>query len=187
MSLETDEEIAKRVQSGDVKSFGVLIERYEEKIARYARKFLLRGEDVKDIVQEVFIKVYVNIQSFDTAQRFSPWIYRIAHNEFINAIKKKERGPLFFFDLDTIFPQPVASDTADSESQKQEIKKILDRCLEKLSPLYREPLVLYYYEDNDYKEIADILHLPIPTVSSRLRRGRAMLRALVEETHGTNI
>ena len=89
MSLETDEEIAKRVQGGDVDSFGVLIERYEEKIARYARKFLMRGEDVKDIVQEVFIKAYVNIQSFDTRQRFSPWIYRIAHNEFINAIKKK--------------------------------------------------------------------------------------------------
>ncbi len=181
MSLETDEEIAKRVQGGDVDSFGVLIERYEEKIARYARKFLMRGEDVKDIVQEVFIKAYVNIQSFDTRQRFSPWIYRIAHNEFINAIKKKERGPLFFFDLDTILPQPVSSETADSEAYHNEMKRILDTSLEKLGSLYREPLVLYYYEDKDYKEISDIMHLPIATVSSRLRRGKMMLKKLVEE------
>jgi len=183
MSLETDEEIARRVQTGDVDSFGVLIERYEEKIARYARKFLLRGEDVKDVVQEIFIKAYVNIQSFDSKQRFSPWIYRIAHNEFINVIKKKERGPLFFFDLDTIFPQPVAPETANGEAEHQEVKRMLDSSLEKLSSLYREPLVLYYYEDKDYKEISDIMHLPIATVSSRLRRGKIMLKKLIEQNN----
>ena len=187
MSLETDEVIAKRVQGGDVESFGILIERYENKIARYARKFLLRGEDVKDIVQEVFMKAYVNIQSFDTTQRFSPWIYRIAHNEFINAIKKKERGPLFFFDLDTILPQSVAPETADGESQKQEMKRILDQSLDTLGALYREPLVLYYYEDKDYAEISEIMHLPIPTVSSRLRRGTAMLKKMLMENHGADV
>ncbi|MEK7094173.1 MAG: sigma factor-like helix-turn-helix DNA-binding protein, partial [Patescibacteria group bacterium] len=58
---------------------------------------------------------------------------------------------------------------------------ILDTSLEKLGSLYREPLVLYYYEDKDYKEISDIMHLPIATVSSRLRRGKMMLKKLVEE------
>lgn len=178
--FESDEEIAKRVQGGDTESFGLLVARYEEKISRYARKFLLRGEEVKDIVQEVFIKAYVNIQSFDPMQRFSPWIYRIAHNEFINAIKKRERGPLFFFDLDVLFPQPVAPDTADGEAKREEVKRMLDKALDQIGAIYREPLVLYYYEDKNYNEISEILHLPIPTVSSRLRRGRLLLQKIVE-------
>lgn len=181
MPFETDEQIAQHVQEGGIDSFGILIGRYEEKITRYARRFLLRGDDAKDIVQEVFIKAYVNIQSFDVKQRFSPWIYRIAHNEFVNAIKKRERGPLFFFDLDAILPQPVSPETADGEAQHQEIKRMLDTSLEKISSLYREPLVLYYYEDKDYKEISDIMHLPVATVSSRLRRGKMMLRKIIEE------
>lgn len=186
-NIPTDESIAQKVQAGDTEAFSLLVDRYEPKISRYARKFLLRGEDAKDIVQEVFIKTYVNIQSFDPRQRFSPWIYRIAHNEFINAIRKRERGPTFFFDLDTLFPQPIAPDTADGEAQKEEIKKMLDQSLGELSPLYREPLVLFYYEDKDYNEIADILHLPVPTVSSRLRRGRMKLKECIEKNHGSAI
>ena len=95
MEKETDEAIATRVQKGDSEAFGQLVERYEEKLMRYARKFLRDPDDAKDIVQEVFIKSYQNIQSFDATRRFSPWIYRIAHNEFVNAIKKRSRGPVF--------------------------------------------------------------------------------------------
>ena len=84
-----DEEIARRVQEGDIESFGLLVGRYEAKITRYAGKFLLNGEDDKDLAQEVFIKAYVNIQSFDANRKFSSWLYRIAHNEFINAIRKR--------------------------------------------------------------------------------------------------
>jgi len=86
---ETDEAIAARVQNGDADAFSVLLERYEKKIFRYAGKFLSHPDDIKDIVQDVFVKAYVNIKSFDASRRFSPWIYRIAHNEFINALKKK--------------------------------------------------------------------------------------------------
>ncbi len=60
----TDEEIAERVQRGDTELFGILVERYGDKLSRYARKFLSRREDIEDLVQEVFIKAYTNIQSF---------------------------------------------------------------------------------------------------------------------------
>ena len=95
MTLEdTDEYIAGQVQTGNVQSFGTLVERYEEKLRRYARRFLFGYTDAEDLVQDVFVKSYTNIQSFDTSRSFSSWIYRIAHNEFINAIKKKGKEPL---------------------------------------------------------------------------------------------
>ena len=78
MAEMTDEEIALRVQRGDADAYGTLIERYQAKLMRYARKFLVDSEDATDIVQDIFIKTYENIQSFDATRRFSPWIYRIA-------------------------------------------------------------------------------------------------------------
>lgn len=176
---ETDEAAAVRVQSGDAEAFSVLLERYEKKLSRYARKFLSHPDDVKDIIQEVFIKAYVNIRSFDAARRFSPWIYRIAHNEFINALKKKKSERISFIDFDLLLPHPAASETADADVDRQDLRRLLDGCLEKMPVKYREPLVLYYFEDMNYREIADIIHLPVSTVGVRLQRGKAMLKKLI--------
>jgi RNA polymerase sigma-70 factor (ECF subfamily) len=175
----TDEEIAQRVQKGDIDVFGVLVQRFEEKMTRYARKFLFAGDEIKDLVQEVFIKAYVNIQSFDASRKFSSWLYRIAHNEFINAGKKKSRLPVFAFDLDALFPHLAARETADGDLERRELKEALDKSLDKLDVKYREPLALYYLEDMDYREIADILQIPVSTVGVRLTRGKAMLKKII--------
>jgi RNA polymerase sigma factor (sigma-70 family) len=180
---QTDEEIARAVQNGDREAFGVLIARYEPKMTRYAQKFLFRGEDVKDIVQEVFIKAYVNILSFDTKRRFSPWLYRIAHNEFINAIKKKTRLPLFAFDLDVLLPHLSAKETAEQRVMEGDMKQLLDTSLGKIDPKYREPLVLYYIQELDYKEIAEILQIPVSTVGVRLNRAKVLLRKTIQKDH----
>lgn len=180
MQERTDEEIALRVQNGDIDAFGSLVERYEEKIIRYAKRFLLDREDCKDLAQEVFVKAYMNIRGFDTAKRFSPWVYRIAHNEFINAIKKRSRIKVFSFDPDIIFPHPFAEETADGETEKKELQKSLGQSLEKLDPKYREPLILRYFEDMSYEEIAEVLQIPAATVGVRLSRGRALLRDLIK-------
>lgn len=177
---KTDEEIALLVQNGNAEAFGELVDRYEAKIKRYAKKFISSHEDQKDLVQDVFMKAYVNIKSFDTNRKFSPWIYRIGHNEFVNAFKKKLSDKIFPFDLDLLLPHPIAKETADSEITKSEQKIILDKCIDKLSPKYREPLILYYYEDMNYKEIADILQIPISTVGVRINRGKLMLRNFFE-------
>ena len=178
-----DEEVAIQVQKGDIESFRILVERYEPKMTRYAKRFFFDGDEGKDLVQEVFIKAYVNIQSFDASRRFSPWIYRIAHNEFVNNIKKrqKERENVSIFDFDLLFPHLVAKETADDGFNKAEVKGMLEHSLNTLNAKYREPLVLYYFEDMDYREIADILHIPISTVGVRLQRGRAMLKKIVKE------
>ena len=181
MAEETDEAIAVRVQQGDGEAFGELIERYQAKLARYARKFLLDADDAADIVQDIFIKSYQNIQSFDVSRRFSPWIYRIAHNEFVNALKKRQsRRTVFTIDFDTLFPHLTAPDTADSAAIERDTRATLDRYLDKISPKYREPLVLYYLEELDYKEISEILQIPVSTVGVRLARGRTALSKIAE-------
>ena len=183
LSERNDEEVAAQVQKGDIESFRILVERYEPKMTRYAKRFFFDGDEGKDLVQEVFIKAYVNIQSFDASRRFSPWIYRIAHNEFVNNIKKrqKERDNVSIFDFDLLFPHLIAKETADDGFNKAEVKQMLERSLNTLNAKYKEPLVLYYFEDMDYREIADILHIPVSTVGVRLQRGRAMLKKIVKE------
>lgn len=176
MSLQSDQELALKVQNGDIKSFAFLVERYEPKLLRYARKFLFGYEDSADLVQEVFIKAFINIQSYDPGRTFSPWIYRIAHNEFINAIKRRGREPISIFDSDTILPQIIGKQTADEELNRTDTKEIINKCLENIKPKYREPLVLYYFEELDYKEISEIMHIPVSTVGIRLKRGKTMLK-----------
>jgi RNA polymerase sigma-70 factor (ECF subfamily) len=183
MTQKTDEEIALQVRQGDVQSFGILVERYEAKISRYAKRFLFGYDDAADVVQEVFMKAYTNLQSFDAARSFSPWLYRIAHNEFINAIRKKGREPLSFFDPDTLFPHPADPRQADYDLKEQELREMLEQCLKQLNPKYREPLVLYFFEEMDYQQIAEILRIPVSTVGVRLLRGRKAIQSMYKKLH----
>ena len=172
----TDEELAKLVQAGDGEMFGLLMKRYEKKLLRYGRNFLSEPENIEDIVHDVFMKTYQNIQSFDPSQKFSSWIYRIAHNAFVNGLKRSIRSPLHFFDFDTLVSHPVYEDGAEEEKEAEETKKMISACLGKLDPKYREVVVLHYYEELGYKEIADVLQIPQGTVGVRLRRAKEALR-----------
>ena len=172
----TDEQAALLVQNGDKDKFGLLMDRYKARLFRYGRKFLANEDNIDDVVQDVFIKAYQNIRSFDVSQKFSPWIYRIAHNTYINAIKKISRGPIYTFDFDTIVSHPVYEDPLIKETEDVEMKKMVERGLEKVSPNYREIVILYYIEELSYKEIADILRIPIGTVGIRLKRAKEALK-----------
>ena len=181
---ERDEDIVRRVQQGDGESFGLIVERYEDKLGRYARKFLLAREDSQDSLQEVFIKAYRNIKSFDTDRRFSPWIYRIAHNEFVNAGKKRWKEKIFSFDFDTLFPHPMAREAASAGAEGREAREMLDACMDRLDAKYREPLVLFYFEGMDYREIADIMRISVSSVGVRMARGRERLKKMFMEKYG---
>ena len=181
----SDEEAAKRVQDGEQEAFGILVERYEEKLLRYGRKFLSRSEDIEDIVQDVFLSCYQNLRGFDTSQKFSPWIYRIAHNAFVNGLRKKKRSPLVFVDFDALLAHPSYEDPAPREREQEEIKKMIEKGLASLNPKYREVLVLYYLEELSYKEIADIIQVPTGTVGIRIKRAKEALKKTYEaENHG---
>ena len=177
----SDEELASFVQKGDTEKFGLLMERYQDKLFRYGRKFLSSEDNIEDVVQEVFIKVYQNIRSFDSSQRFSPWIYRIAHNTYINAIKKSASGPLYLFDFDTLISHTVVDDPIVREREQKEMKEVVDNGLAEIEPKYREILILFYLEDLSYKEIGEILQIPIGTVGVRIMRAREILKQRLEE------
>lgn len=175
----TDEALAARMQEGTeeqaAEALAELVARYEQKMTRYANKFLYNYEDRQDAVQDVFIKVYQNIRSFRTEERFSPWIYRIAHNTFINVIKKQSREKVSTIDADTFFAWGAADESALAHHEQKLDRDLLDSYLSTLDVKYREVLVLYYFEEKRYKEIADILQIPAATVGVRLKRGREQL------------
>ncbi|MDO8424981.1 MAG: RNA polymerase sigma factor [bacterium] len=173
----TDESLVACVRSGDTVAYGSLMERYMARMQRYIRKFLFGHEDAEDIAQEVFTKAYVHLNQFDASRSFSTWLYRIAHNECINAIKRKQREPIPFFDPDTLFPHPVARETPRDHVERVELRMLVETSLEQLAPKYREPVVLYYFEERSYREIADIMRIPVATVGVRLARARTLLAA----------
>jgi RNA polymerase sigma-70 factor (ECF subfamily) len=177
----SDEQLALLIQNGDRELFGVIMERYQEKLSRYGKKFLSNEDNIEDVVQEVFIKTYQNIKSFDPTQRFSPWIYRIAHNTYVNALKKQGRGPVYMFDFDTLISHTIAEDPVTRERELKEVKELVNSGLSEIEPKYREILILYYLEEMSYKEIAEILHIPIGTVGVRIMRAKEILKEKYKE------
>jgi RNA polymerase sigma-70 factor (ECF subfamily) len=177
----SEEEIIQKAKKGDTEAFSFLVNKYEPKISRYLSKFLYDVEDVQDLVQDVFIKAYVNIQSFDSSQSFSPWVYRIAHNEAINFLKKKKPTSFSLFDVDILFPHPVAKETADSETEKEMQMQMLNKVLGDIDTKYREILLLYFFEDMSYKDISRTLQIPISSVGVRIQRGKKQVEKIIQE------
>ncbi len=178
---ESDEALAAKVQSGDEQALAELINRYEEKLLRYGQRFLgMQNFDaIREGVQDSFISAYQHIEGFDTKQRFSPWMYRIAHNTFVDLLRQKTRQPLYGFDFDKIISHSAYASQDEGwrqEKENAEIRVLLERGLTLLSASQREIIVLYYFEELSYKEIADVLHVPVGTVGVRLARARAALK-----------
>lgn len=174
--------MAAKVQNGDVEAFAVLAGRYRQKLVRYGNKLLFNPSEVEDVVQEILLKVYRYIQSFDASQKFSPWIYRIAHNEFINHGKKRGRELLDFFDPETFLPHLEAKSLTGDHLAEERVKEMVGECMDKLDIKYREPLVLHYLEGFGYKEVGQILKIPTGTVSIRIARGLAKLKTICKTT-----
>ena len=172
----TDEELVALVQKGNKEIFGQIMDRYTEKLSRYGRRFLSSPDHIEDIVQDVFIKTYQNIQSFDVTRKFSSWIYRIAHNALVNALRAKVTEPIPYFDFDTFISHPIHEESVEDLKEAEEMRVLLEKGIQELAPLYREVLTLYYFENMDYQAISDILEIPIGTVGIRLSRAKAMLR-----------
>jgi RNA polymerase sigma-70 factor (ECF subfamily) len=180
ISQKTDEELAALVQGKNEQAFGVLMSRYQPKLLRYGRKFLSENAPIEDVVQEVFIKTYQNIQSFDVTRSFSPWIYRIAHNMFVNTLRHNSRMPFITVDLDMFSAHSAYEIDPAADEEREHARVLVDRGLKALSPIYREVIILYNLEHLSYQEIADVLHVPIGTVGIRLRRAREALKNYVE-------
>lgn len=176
----SDEDIAIRIQQGDSESFGVIMNRYTEKLTRYGKKFLTNTDNIDDIVQDVFIKTYQYIQSFDPSLKFSSWIYRIAHNAFVNGLRRQQKSPLLMpdFDLDVFMSHSVYVDPKIEEKEYNDLINMIEKGLDKLKTKYKEVIILHYIENMSYKDISDILQIPIGTVGIRVMRAKEQLKKI---------
>jgi len=178
----SDEKVVEIVCKGESRAFGELVERYQDKLLRYAT-YLIRDDDVAaDVVQDSFIKAYVNLKGFDTRRKFSSWMYRIVHNQAINEVKRRSK----LFSLESLkLGEKISTDDDPIEKlEKKEIKKLVHKGLNKLDVKYEEPLTLFYLEEKSYEEISDILRIPVNTVGIRILRGKKMLSKIVLKEGG---
>ena len=171
----SDEQVVKEVVK-DKEVYTELVKRYESKLLRYVR-YLVGEREADEIVQESFIKAYINLQGFDENKgKFSSWIYRIAHNEAMNKVKKKKPLSLDLNDwLKEILPGKV---NIEKEYEKKEEKEMVRQCLKSLDFGYRSVLSLFYLEEKNYEEISEILKMPMGTVGIRLKRGKEKLKEI---------
>lgn len=176
---ESDETIIALVRTTTPDLYSEIILRYQAKLIRYIRRFTYSEAMSEDILQEVFIKAYRNLHDFDVTRSFSSWIYRIAHNEAINQIKKAHREPLVLDEWEW----EVADERLELGLQidKKDAAERMRRALYVLKEKYREPIILYFFEDKTYEEISDILHVPRSTVGTLIARGKARLKIILEE------
>ena len=165
--------------------FGCIIERYEDKLRRYLFRLMPGlGGDVDDVLQDIFMKVYVNAKGFDGSLKFSSWIYRIAHNEAVSWLRKKKTRPdtveLGEDDFQT-FAESMEGALVDREGELvyDEVTRILSKMREK----YRTVLVLKFLEGKNYEEISDILRVPGGTVATLIHRAKKDFIAMYHTHH----
>lgn len=176
----SDSEVVALVVGGDVDSFRLIMERYEAKLMRYSL-YLIRDYDIaSDVVQDTFIKAYINLRSFKLGNPFSSWIYRILHNNAMNAIKSNKRTCAIGA-IDEIGDNFIKKFDTDNIIDKKLLDIKVRNCLGKISIKYQEVLELSYFENLKYEEISDILHIPISTVGVRIRRAKQVLKKVCQK------
>ncbi len=175
-SLElSDEQIIEVVRIENKGLYSEIIKRYQNRLSHYLRKFVYNPDELEDVLQVVFIKTYKNLFSFNTNKKFSSWIYKIAHNEAINHIKKNSTNHQI--SLDKVEYQIIdKSVNLDNDFDKILLKEQIENSLNLLKLKYKEPLILFYLEQKSYEEISDILRIPKNTVGTLISRGKKILK-----------
>ncbi|MBL8121173.1 RNA polymerase sigma factor [Candidatus Saccharibacteria bacterium] len=173
----TDQAIVAQVRGGDSAAYAQLMQRYEHKLMRYVMYQVKDAALAADIVQETFIKAYENLWSYKPAYAFSTWLYRIAHNQMVSALRKQHHvvpnSEAFLADLAY---EPKIAEAIDQSFTKTNVQ----HCLHDLDQKYRDVLQLVYFEDMSYSQVADVLRVPAATVGVWVARGKSKLRAICE-------
>ena len=149
-----------------------------------AYRMTRNAEDAEDLVQETYLKAYRYYDKFEEGTNFKAWLFKIMKNTFINNYRKKQQAPALsdFAEIEESFENQVSEDaTRQTKNPEEELlENVLDedvqKALDKLPPDYRMVVILADLEGFSYKEIADILEVPVGTVMSRLYRGRRLLQ-----------
>lgn len=162
----------------DKNNFYLLIKNYKDKLQRYIKRISFFNEsEVEDVLQEVFIKVYINLNSFDKDLKFSSWIYRITHNLVIDKIRKNSKRikDVSIDDEDLKLIIKSDEDLHKDLINKNLINKLKEMIMS-MPDSYREILILRFIEDKTYEEMVDILRKPKGTIAALINKGRKMIR-----------
>lgn len=180
--------LIKKIKSGDMEAFSLLVSAYEKKAVNFARRMLGTQEEAEDAAQEAFLKVFDKIHTFREDSSFSTWFYTVLNNICLDALRKRSRRAetvsIHQSDDTGDEYELQIEDTADGpyESfQKNEAKRLLEIALTKLSDEHRTVIILRDINGFEYEEIAKILKISTGTVKSRISRARLSLRRILEE------
>lgn len=182
--MDNDLELLKRCLAGENRAWESLLTLHSKKIYNLCYRFTGRTSEAEDLTQEVFIKVFQTLKSYDQAQgTFSTWLTRVARNHLVDHYRRTKRDRATS-SLDEepgrmeSQPSPEASPAEGVESREQ--REFLQQGLDKLSPDLREAVILRDLQDLDYDEIARVLAIPQGTVKSRINRGRLELARVLK-------
>lgn len=181
-----DQELVK-MSLQNVEYFACLFERYEKKLTHYILRISsFSEEEADDVLQEAFLKIWKNLNKFDSSLKFSSWIYRVVHNTTITEWKKsKSYGKDQQIKIDGEFFGNLPSKiNLEKEFQKKDGDKEIQKILNNLPEKYSEVLVLKFLEEKDYNEISDILKKPHGTIATLIHRAK---KAFQKEAEIKNI
>ena len=182
-----DEELVSYIVKGKTELFSVIVDRYQSKVFSTAYNYTHDHEEARDLTQEIFIKLYNNLQSYKNKASFSTWLYRIAVNRCIDWTRKKRLqtvSTIYDNSDDELDIYDTIADSGGGPEEaliKQENKAYLRKVVEDLPEIYKTVIILYYFEDFSPQEISDITDVPKRTIETRLYRGKNLLKLRLEE------
>lgn len=147
-----------------------LVEEYYVALYRYAYRLCGSSADAEDLTQEAFCKAQLHFGQLRDASRARPWLFRILRNAYLHRVRAERQQPCISLDAVGDVAEPLPSQLPDIDPEQ------LQQALDDLPETFRTPIILYYFEDFAYRDIAEQMDLPIGTVMSRLARAKAYLR-----------
>ncbi|HEC78522.1 MAG TPA: RNA polymerase sigma factor [candidate division WOR-3 bacterium] len=171
--MESDEILMRRFQQGDESAFVRLIERYQQKIFNFFIKNLSDYDLSEDLTQDVFLRVYKYGKSFNPRQKFRPWLYKIARNLLIKAIKS--------YHSDRRLKEELLYEHQLYFNPDYEVVEAVRNALNQLPEVQKEVVILKQYQGLTFAEIAVVLNCPESTVKSRMYQALRKLKKILKE------
>lgn len=169
-----------RIAGGETHLYGRLVERYQRRLWWSCLRMLGDADEADDVVQETFVRAWERLGDFDPAHRFYTWVFTIARNRCLNALRRRRTWGFRSLSAGDDPPELAARERTTGRAENAELARALEACLDVLPDDQREAFELRHGEGFRYAEIAAVLEVPEGTVMSRLHRAREKMRDCLE-------
>ena len=180
--------LIKKAKKGDSAAFSALMEQHFAMIYNLALRMSGNPDDASDLTQEVMIKLFKNIGAFEGKSKFSTWVYRVAANTCLDELRKIKRKKTVSLDAEyetedgsVGYEAEDTAPTPDVSAERSELKTIVAKAVSRLGEEYRTAVILRDINGLSYTEIAEVIGCSVGTVKSRISRGRANLKEILEK------